>query len=389
VPIGSQLAAWTASTQTIQVKPGFVASATLSFRQDNPASVTPTFVKNISQVAISPSALAVVFTDGTFEATGYDYYGLFSEPSFTLVGSPTSVAQIAMGADQTCTLSTGAGQVQCLGYEPGNNTGYSSSLVVALSSGVTQLAVGSEHVCALNQYGTVYCWGFNYFGQVGNTTTSSSSTPYWVAVPGGATSMVAGGLHTCAVVQGQVYCWGNNAFGQLGTGNTTQLNAPNAPVSTSSGFISGMVQIAAGGDHTCGLRADGTLFCWGDNGNGQLGNGTQTNSYAAIQLTTISGVAQVTAGANSTCARKNDGSVWCWGADNNGAVGDGLGRAAVPTPTQVGAGTLPSSVSLWSNGAMSDAFCSVGTDGSLTCWGQIPGGNGPPNDAFYPRTITL
>ena len=163
-------------------------------------------------------------------------------------------------------------------------------------SNITAIAAGIYHTCGLTSGGGVVCWGNNGNGQLGDGSTTSSTTP--VAVSGlssGVSAIAAGAFHTCAVTSGGgVVCWGENNLGELGDG--TGINSP-TPVAV-SGLSSGVSAIAAGIYHTCGLTSGGGVVCWGRNVNGQLGDGTTTSSPTPVAVSGLSsGVSTMAAGA--------------------------------------------------------------------------------------------
>jgi len=140
--------------------------------------------------------------------------------------------------------------------------------------------------------GAVYCWGYNGNGQLGNNSTTNSNVPVQVEGVGGTgllsaiTSIAAGWQHTCALTTtGAVYCWGDNYFGQLGNNSTTNSNVPVQVEGVGgSGLLSGIASIAAGPEHTCAVTTTGAVYCWGYNGYGQLGNNSTTNSNVPVQV---------------------------------------------------------------------------------------------------------
>ncbi len=159
-----------------------------------------------------------------------------------------------------------------------------------MDSGVSAIAAGTWHTCALTSSGGVKCWGRNIQGQLGDGTTTDSPTPVDVSeLSSGVSAITAGGAHTCALTSsGGVKCWGN------GYGLTSaEVN----------GLSSGVSAIVAGGSHTCALTSGGGVKCWGDNQIGELGDGTTTNSPTPVEVSGLSsGVSAIEAGGSHTCA---------------------------------------------------------------------------------------
>ena len=292
---------------------------------------------------------------------------------------------ITAGAAHTCALISD-GTVTCWGYNvdgqlgTGDNT--SRNVPVAVTGGVltdktvTHITAGGSHTCALISDGTVTCWGFNGAGQLGTGDNTNRNVP--VAVTGGVltnktvTDITAGGAHTCALISdGTVTCWGNNYSGQLGDGSNT---ASNVPVAVTLGVLAGktVTQITAGYLHTCALISDGTVTCWGYNGDGQLGDGSNTNRNVPVAVTlgalTNKTVTHIIAGESHTCALISDGTVTCWGYNGAGQLGtDDNTTSNVPVAVTGGALANKTVTHITAGGSHT---CALISDGTVTCWGN-------------------
>jgi alpha-tubulin suppressor-like RCC1 family protein len=188
------------------------------------------------------------------------------------------------------------------------------------NSDVTVISAGSFHTCAIKE-GSLYCWGTNLNGRLGDGTTTDSNVPVKVSASdgftnSGVTAITADWEHTCAIEESTAYCWGSN-FGRLGNGAVSQSLLP-AKVSVANGFSNDVATaISAGISHTCAIN-DGQAFCWGGNVLGQLGDATTQPSYVPVKVsfTAQSDVAAVAAGQNHSCAIQQ-GKVFCWGANDS------------------------------------------------------------------------
>jgi len=233
----------------------------------------------------------------------------------------------------------------------GNGTIVSSPLPVQIGSGFSMLAAGSRHSLALKPDRTLWAWGYNANGQLGDGTQIDRKTP--VMIGGSYSSIAAGELHSIALeTDGSLWAWGYNANGQLGDGTTTdRANA----VLVGTGFIS----IAAGYQHTLALKNDGTLWAWGKNEDGQLGDGTTTNRSSPVLIG--AGFSLMAAGQSHSVALKADGSLWTWGANTLGQLGNGT-TASQNLPKQIGVNFHYLAAGVAHTAALK-------TDGQLWAWG--------------------
>jgi len=252
-----------------------------------------------------PAALQASGTSGSAYAWGYNADGELGNNSTAnssvpvVVSLPTGVTATAIAAGYDHSLAIGSdGKLYAWGYngsgQLGNNSTTSSTVpvVVSLPTGVTATAIaaGSFHSLAIGSDGTLYAWGANGYGELGNNSTTASSVPVVVSLPTGvtATAIVAGGFHSLASgSDGTLYAWGYNADGELGNNRTTDSSVP-VVVSLPTGVTA--TAIAAGDFHSLASGSDGTLYAWGDNGSGQLGNNSTTDSDVPVVVRLPTGV---------------------------------------------------------------------------------------------------
>ena len=287
---------------------------------------------------------------------------------------PPAITAISAGFLHTCALTT-TGGVKCWGYNEmgqlgdGSVTNRSTPVdVVGLSSGVAAIGGGGNHTCALTTAGAMKCWGANGFGQAGDGTLIDRPTPVAVAgLGGGVTGITVGAFHTCAIVSGGgAKCWGLNDYGQLGDGSWSTRTTP---VNVTR-LTSGVAGLSAGGRHTCAVTTAGGAKCWGRNLFGQLGDGgggDNTHPVDVVGLT--SGVASVTAGGRHTCALTVAGGARCWGRNDFGQVGSGSGNTVYSPEDVVG---LTSGVSAILAGRYHTCAITAG-NGGVKCWGSVDG----------------
>jgi alpha-tubulin suppressor-like RCC1 family protein len=251
----------------------------------------------------------------------------------------TTAVQVAAGGEHSCAVLQN-GTVECWGANgsgqlgDGTNTPSAAPVVVSGITTATQLAAGDNHTCALLQGGTVACWGDDFEGELGNGRAGpgqNSSVPVAAEISPKlpATEISAGGANTCAVMQSRrVTCWGNGDHGQLGVGMIVSGDASPALVSG----ITNATGVSTGEIHSCAVREDGGVSCWGSDLNGQLGDTTHIGPTdvdvpAPVDVLGVSGATQVSAGTGNSCATLANGTAACWGS---GLLGDGVGLTPAP-----------------------------------------------------------
>jgi len=329
-------------------------------------------------------------------------------------------------ASHTCIVTTDGG-VKCWGNNrygqlgDGTTTNRNTPVDVLVSpggapiSGVVQVSTGANHTCVVTTGGGVQCWGYNYYGQLGDGTPFADTFPFScqvfctritpvdvIGLTSGVVQVSTGEEHTCAVLEsGGVKCWGYNIRGQLGDGgipfNFYTPNKINTPVdvlvSLGGAPISGVVQVSASDSYTCAVLENGGAKCWGSNGGyGRLGDGSiyQTRTTPVDVFGLTSGVAQVSAGQQHACAMLESGGVKCWGRGLDGELGNGTYSQAIPTPVNVlvSPGGAPiSGVAQISAG--NSHTCAVLESGGLKCWGFNAYGQLGDGDPMRGRTTPV
>ncbi len=236
--------------------------------------------------------------------------------------------------------------------------------IIAVSAGGDQL---EAHSMALKADGTVWAWGSNLYGGLGNGTTNSTLVPVQTLLLSDVMAISAGGWHSSALKKDStVWTWGWNMDGQLGDGTANDRSLP-AKVNG----LSGIKQIAAGTYHMLALKSDGTVWAWGDNVSGQIGNGTKTDQLTPVQVSGLTDVVRIAAGRFFSLAVKSDGTVWTWGENLYGQLGNG-NTTDQTTPVQV-SGLTGITDAVTATGAF---HClAVKNDNTVWAWGRNTYGN--------------
>ena len=266
----------------------------------------------------------------------------------------------------------------------GTTTSRSRYVDIGAGASVVQVATGwgtrVGHGLAVRSDGTAWTWGFNREGELGDGTTTDRLAPVQVTGLTGVTQAAGGCTHSLALrSDGTVWAWGANGAGQLGRGTISADEVTPAPVSG----LAGVTTIAAGCGFSLALRSDGSVWAWGGNTVGQLGNGSTASSAVPVKITGVSQVTAIAAGWDSAVAVVAGGaSVWSWGGNDNGQLGNGTlaGHATPVRVTQIGTVHI-------AGAAVGYKFAAIlGTDGSVWAWGRDNAGQLANAPVFAPVT---
>jgi alpha-tubulin suppressor-like RCC1 family protein len=273
---------------------------------------------------------------------------------------------MALGPERSC-VADARGRLWCWGRDPiGQGQDLSAPSVVPGLSGVRSVSLGASHICAVATR-QVYCWGQNTSGQLGDGTTAMHRTPARVAGIDDAVEVIAGARTTCVLRGGgRLDCWGDNSSHQLGAAGATLGDRALSPVHV----LDDVQRVAIGGAHVCVFGMGQEVRCWGDNSNGQLGDGSNQASTTPVGLGFDA--ADLSAGYAHTCAIAEEGGVRCWGNNINGQLGDGTtgdpiaGTKAVGRTTAITTGGVEMAIGI---SAGSTQSCAVLGGGEVRCWG--------------------
>lgn len=354
-------------------------------------------------------------TPGTYTATltVADDKGATGSSSVTITASNVTVIGVATGSAYSCALLSN-GIVKCWGINSsgqlgnGTNTNSNTPILVSGINNAISVTAGGNTSCVLISDSSVKCWGNNWFGQLGNGTNTDSNTPVLVSELNNAanSSTVGFGFFalTCASLSNRsIKCWGANRSGQLGIGSNSEFgncffgdvgySCSRIPVDVSG--ISNAIHVSSGGAYACAILSDNTIKCWGSNGRGQLGVGTNTGpeicgrfasshacSSVPVSVAGINNATIISTGLYHSCVVLSDRTAKCWGENNSGQLG--IGTDSGPETcldiytSPISCSTVPVIVSgIDSAVGISNGYshsCVVLSNGSVKCWGNNSAG---------------
>jgi alpha-tubulin suppressor-like RCC1 family protein/uncharacterized protein YjdB len=310
----------------------------------------------------SPGAVTITAATGGFKASAPVRVAL----RFTAVSA---------GRDFSCGV-TPIHTVYCWGQNLGGSLGTGGPqsttrpvrVLQTVAAGFDSVSAGADHACALSADGTIWCWGTNAFGQLGDGSTFNRAAPVPIAPPFGASfvQVRAAASFSCGLTtQGVAFCWGLNDSGQLGNASNFSFSTPNPlPLEVSGGPFT---RLSATQGHVCATATTKVVLCWGSNATGQLGRGggTDPGTFLALAITGSFQYSAIAAGVGFSCGVQVDGSGWCWGSNGFGELG-----TSTLTTTQTFPVAVASSAQFATVSAGSGLACAVDVRGAGYCWGS-------------------
>ncbi len=339
--------------------------------QNTDAGPLPTVRKDLScaeSIAIDANPTCVVLQDHTLWCAGGNFDGALgvgvADEFFGTTGGfvqvaalGADVASVTVGSNRVCAIKRDA-SLWCWGSSP---VGASGNLFVptkpaALGDGIAQVLFAPFHACVRKTDGSIWCWG--------NAPAGSSPEPTEDTAAGrDAVQLAVGAAFNCIrKADGTVWCWGQNTEGEIGQGTASGSKVPLQLTELGND----VVELAAGGNHACAAKSDGSVWCWGWNRFGEAGPGGPSAVRVATKINSITArIVQLELDSGASCGRADDGAVFCWGDSFGSALGGSSVTATSATPITVAGGPASQVVSEGHGG------CVTKTDGSVRCWGSM------------------
>jgi alpha-tubulin suppressor-like RCC1 family protein/endonuclease/exonuclease/phosphatase family metal-dependent hydrolase len=326
--------------------------------------------------------------DGTAYCWGRNDYGQVGDGTTTRRYTATKVngtnwRQVAAGGSATCGI-TSRDRLWCWGLNNYGQLGIGQTKPQVKPRAVgtgswRDVSVAWHHACGVSTGNRLYCWGQNLRGSVGTGSTSRAVDRPRQVDSAAWRSVTTGGWHSCGIrTDGTAWCWGDNALGQLGVGNDDRQTRPKRVGTATDNWL----RLSTGYGHSCGIRANGSLHCWGLNDRGQLGDGTTTGRLVPTPVAGGGTWSDVAVTDGGTCAVAGNGAVWCWGDNRYGQVA--TASAAVFTkPTRRAA---PTGATMIAGGWLH--ACAARADQSVSCWGSNEVGQRGNNNGASARRTT-
>ena len=343
-------------------------------KTDKATVVQVSGLSGITAIAGGYSHSLTLKNDGTVWAWGDNYYGQLGDGTITdktmavQVNGLSGITAISGGGSHSLSLKDD-GTVWAWGRNDygqlgdGTNTYKTTAVQVSGLSGIAAIAGGYSHGLALKNDGTVWAWGGNHYGQLGDGTKTNKITAVQVSGLSGVAAIAGGYSHSLALKNdGTVWAWGDNYYGQLGDGIQPYVGYITTAVQVNG--LSGITAIARGYSHSLALKNDGTVWAWGSNVYGQLGDGTVVDKATAVQVSGLSGITAIAGGYLHSLALKNDGTVWAWGSNVYGQLGDGTVVDKATAVQVIGLSGITAIASGYSHSL------ALKNDGTVWAWGN-------------------
>lgn len=319
-----------------------------------------------AKVVLKASACWAGSTSFGFKAT-HDALTIENIISVNIIRESLTWKKVAVGYHHTLALKSD-GSLWAWGKNDkgqigdGTNADKYYPVRIGNSSNWISISCGGNQTFAIKSDGTLWGWGWNDFETLGDGSNLNKNAPVQIGNATDWSSVSSGRAHTLAIkTNGTLWGWGYNSQGQLGDGSNIQRSSP-VQIGNSTNWVS----IVCGSDHTLGIKSDGTLWSWGINGRGELGDGTTTNKNVPVQVGLSSNWASVAAGEWLTIALKSDGSLWAWGRNNQGNLGLGnTDNLPHPNPSQVSNSMNWKGIACYAR-----TTAALKTDSSLWAWGS-------------------